>query len=106
MFINNSRLLIKLVAHESAGFDRKKSVEPKLNPKEIYGIFPKERTTPYETRDIIKRLVDNSEFTEYKSGYGKTIVCGYARIDGWSVGIVANQRELIKTRKEKCSLEA
>lgn len=89
----------KIGAHESAGFDRKKSVEPKLNPKEIYGIFPKERTTPYDTRDIIKRLVDNSEFTEYKSGYGKTIVCGYARIDGWSVGIVANQRELIKTKK-------
>ncbi|MDG2226660.1 MAG: carboxyl transferase domain-containing protein [Flavobacteriales bacterium] len=89
----------KIGTHESAGFDRKKSVEPKLNPKEIYGIFPKERTTPYETRDIIKRLVDNSEFTEYKSGYGKTIVCGYARIDGWSVGIVANQRELIRTKK-------
>ena len=92
-------IIDKIGAHESAGFDRKKSVEPKLNSKEIYGIFPKERTTPYETRDIIKRLVDNSEFTEYKSGYGKTIVCGYARIDGWSVGIVANQRELIKTKK-------
>ena len=92
-------IIDKIGAHESAGFDRKKSVEPKLNPNEIYGIFPKERTTPYETRDIIKRLVDNSEFTEYKSGYGKTIVCGYARIDGWSVGIVANQRELIKTKK-------
>ena len=92
-------IIDKIGAHESAGFDRKKSLEPKLNPKEIYGIFPKERTTPYETRDIIKRLVDNSEFTEYKSGYGKTIVCGYARIDGWSVGIVANQRELIKTKK-------
>ena len=92
-------IIDKIGKHESAGFDRKKSVKPKLNPKEIYGIFPKERTTPYETRDIIKRLVDNSEFTEYKSGYGKTIVCGYARIDGWSVGIVANQRELIKTKK-------
>ena len=95
----NQEIIDKIGAHESAGFDRKKSLEPKLNPKEIYGIFPKERTTPYETRDIIKRLVDNSEFTEYKSGYGKTIVCGYARIDGWSVGIVANQRELIKTKK-------
>jgi 3-methylcrotonyl-CoA carboxylase beta subunit len=93
------KIIDKIGAFESAGFDRKKSVEPKLNPKEIYGIFPKERTTPYETRDIIKRIVDNSEFTEYKSGYGKTIVCGYARIDGWSVGIVANQRELIKTKK-------
>ena len=92
-------IIDKIGTHESAGFDRKKSVEPKLNPKEIYGIFPKERTTPYETRDIIKRLVDNSEFTEYKSGFGKTIVCGYARIDGWSVGIVANQRELIRTKK-------
>ena len=92
-------IIDKIGKHESAGFDRKKSVKPKLNPKEIYGIFPKERTTPYQTRDIIKRLVDNSEFTEYKSGYGKTIVCGYARIDGWSVGIVANQREIIKTKK-------
>jgi len=92
-------IIDKIGKHESAGFDRKKSIKPKLNPKEIYGIFPKERTTPYQTRDIIKRLVDNSEFTEYKSGYGKTIVCGYARIDGWSVGIVANQREIIKTKK-------
>jgi len=89
----------KIGSQEKAGFDRKESKAPKLNPEEIYGIFPKERTAQYNTKDIIKRLVDDSEFTEYKAGFGKTIVCGYARIDGWSVGIVANQRELIKTKK-------
>jgi len=89
----------KIGSKEKAGFDRKESAAPKLNPEEIYGIFPKERTAQYDTKEIIKRLVDDSEFTEYKAGFGKTIVCGYARIDGWSVGIVANQRELIKTKK-------
>lgn len=88
----------KIGKTESAGFDRKEPKQPKLDPKEIYGIFPKERTKPYEVRDIIERLVDDSEFTEYKADYGKTIVCGVARIDGWSVGIVANQRVLVKSK--------
>jgi 3-methylcrotonyl-CoA carboxylase beta subunit len=77
----------------------KKTKKPKLNEKEIYGIFPEERTTPYDTIEIIKRLVDDSEFTEYKEGYGKTILTGYARIDGWAVGIVANNRQIIKNKK-------
>jgi 3-methylcrotonyl-CoA carboxylase beta subunit len=92
-------LMDKVGAGVSAGFDRKEPVAPKENVKEIYGIFPKERTKPYEVRDIIDRLVDASDFTEYKEGYGQSIVCGYARIDGWAVGIVANQREIVKSKK-------
>jgi acetyl-CoA carboxylase carboxyltransferase component len=99
--INTIRSLVdKIGQTENAGFDRKEAKQPKLNPEEIYGIFPKERTKPYEVREIIKRLVDDSEFTEYKADYGKTIVCGTARIDGWAVGIVANQRTLVKSKKD------
>ena len=79
--------------------DRKESKPPKKNPKDIYGILPATREKPYEIREIIERIVDNSEFTEYKASYGKTIVCGYARIDGWPAGIVANQRTIQKTAK-------
>ncbi|GIV34608.1 MAG: methylcrotonoyl-CoA carboxylase [Chitinophagales bacterium] len=82
-----------------AGFDRTDPVEPASDPKEIYGIFPEKNKKPYNTLEIIRRIVDASEFTEYKAGYGKTIVCGYARIQGWAVGIVANQRAIVKTRK-------
>lgn len=91
-------IMDKIGKSEDAGFDRKKAAKPKLDEQEIYGIFPESRNTPYRTLSIIERLVDNSEFTEYKEGYGKTIICGYARIDGWAVGIVANNREIIKTK--------
>lgn len=77
-------------------FDRAKPVKPKLDEKEIYGIFSEKN---YDTKEIIKRLVDDSEFEEYKALYGKSIVTGYARIDGWSVGIVANQRTVVKSKK-------
>jgi 3-methylcrotonyl-CoA carboxylase beta subunit len=83
-----------------AGFDRAAPVAPRLSAKEMYGILPEDRAKPYEVRDIIARLVDGSEYTEYKADYGKTIVCAYARIDGWSVGIVANQRLTVKSKKE------
>lgn len=83
---------------ERAGFDRKEPEKPKKDPKEIYGIFPSATQKPYDVKKIIERLVDGSKFTEYKKGYGKTLVCGYGRIDGWSVGIVANQRELVKSK--------
>jgi len=97
--INTIRgLMDKIGESENAGFNRKEAKKPKLNPEEIYGLFPKERTKPYEVRDIIARLVDDSEFTEFKEDYGQTIVCGFARIDGWAVGIVANQRELVKSK--------
>ena len=67
--------------------------------EEILGIIPRKRDKQYDVKDIIERLVDNSDFTEYKKEYGKTIICGYARIDGWSVGIVANQRKIVKNGK-------
>lgn len=92
-------LMDKIGAFDTAGFDRKESVEPKTDAKNIYGLFPSERNKPYNVKDIINCLVDDSEYTEYKADYGKTIVTAYARIDGWSVGIVANQREIVKNGK-------
>lgn len=92
-------LMDKIGHSESAGFDRKESIAPKHELKSIYGVIPVERSKPYNVKDVIERLVDNSEYTEYKADYGKSIVCAYARIDGWSVGIVANQREIIKNAK-------
>ena len=92
-------IMDKIGDNEKAGFNRKKSAEPKEDQREIYGILPKERSKPYNMKDIIARLVDDSDFEEYKEGYGQTIICGYARVDGWAVGIVANQREMIKTNK-------
>ncbi|WP_088324754.1 acyl-CoA carboxylase subunit beta [Polaribacter tangerinus] len=82
-----------------AGFNKKEALLPKENQEDIFGILPKERNAQYDMLEIIKRLVDNSEFEQYKEGYGKTIITGYARIDGWAVGIVANQRKLVKTKK-------
>ncbi len=92
-------IMDKIGDYDKAGFNRVKPTQPKLDPKEIYGILPDTREKPYDVREIIKRLVDNSEFEEYKDAYGQTIVCGYARIDGWSVGIVANQRMVVKSKK-------
>lgn len=92
-------IMDKIGQAENAGFDRKESTAPIRNPKDIYGILPEERSKPYNVRDIIACLVDDSEFTEYKANFGKSIVCAYARIDGWSVGIVANQREIVKNAK-------
>jgi 3-methylcrotonyl-CoA carboxylase beta subunit len=92
-------LMDKIGDAENAGFSRKETVEPKLDIKNIYGAFPRERSKPYNTKDIINHLVDDSEFEEYKADFGKTIICGYARIDGWAVGIVANQRALVKNAK-------
>lgn len=85
--------------HDKAGFDRKEAKKPALKMKEIYGILPRDRAKPYDTKEIIKRLVDDSDFQEFKEDYGKTIITGYARVDGWAVGIVANQRELVKNAK-------
>jgi acetyl-CoA carboxylase carboxyltransferase component len=81
-----------------AGFDRIKSKEPKKNPEELYGLFPHDGK-PYDIMEIIERTVDDSEFEQFKEDYGKTIVCGYGRIDGWAVGIVANQRKIVKSKK-------
>ncbi|MCO6501097.1 MAG: acyl-CoA carboxylase subunit beta [Vicingus serpentipes] len=89
----------KIGESNKAGFNRIKSQKPQLDENEIYGILPDAREKPYDVKDIILRLVDDSEFEEYKEEYGKTIVCGYARVDGWSVGIVANQRKVVKSKK-------
>ncbi len=91
----------KIGDYDKAGYNRSKSAKPKENPEDIYGILPKSRADQYDMKDIIKRLVDNSEFEEYKEGYGKTIITAYARIDGWAVGIVANQRHIVKTTGAK-----
>ncbi|MGB0186838.1 MAG: acyl-CoA carboxylase subunit beta [Flavobacteriaceae bacterium] len=92
-------IMDKIGSAEHAGFNRTKAVQPKENPEDIFGILPRSRADQYDTYEIIKRLVDNSEYEEYKAGYGKTIITCYARIDGWAVGIVANQRKLVKTKK-------
>ncbi|MCX2429796.1 acyl-CoA carboxylase subunit beta [Pedobacter sp. GR22-10] len=84
---------------QNAGFDRIQPAKPKENEAELYGIIPENRDKQYEIMDIINRLVDHSEFEEYKKGYGQSIVCGLARIDGWAVGIVANQRKVVKSKK-------
>lgn len=93
------QLMDKIGQPQNAGFDRKTPALPKRPIKNIYGIVPSDRSKPYDTKELIAHLVDDSEFTEYKAEYGKSIVCGYARIDGWAVGIVANQREIIKNAK-------
>jgi len=92
-------LVDKIGDYNKAGFNRNKTFPPKEDPKEIYGIIPHSRADQYDMHEIIERLVDNSEYDEYKAGYGKTLITAYARIDGWAVGIVANQRKVVKTKK-------
>ncbi len=92
-------IMDKLGKFEKAGFDRTKPAAPAKSEKEILGILPNERNKPYKTIEIIERLVDKSEFEQYKEDYGKTIICGWGRIDGWAVGIVANNREISKAKK-------
>ena len=93
------RTMSKLADAPKAGFNRIAAQKPLKDPNEIYGILPKLRSEPYDMKEIILRLVDNSEFDEYKEGYGQTIITGYARIEGWAVGIVANQRKVVKSKK-------
>lgn len=91
-------IIEKIGDFDKAGFNRVRPKKPALEENEIYGILPKARNEPYDMYEIIKRLVDNSEFDEYKAGYGQTLITAYARIDGWAVGIVANQRKVVKTK--------
>ncbi|WP_196892378.1 acyl-CoA carboxylase subunit beta [Aureivirga marina] len=94
-------IMDKIGDYDKAGFNRVESKEPAKNQDEIFGILPKSRADQYNMIEIIERLVDNSEFEQYKEDYGKTILCGYARIDGWAVGIVANQRKVVKNAKKE-----
>lgn len=98
------RIMDKVGAQPTAGFDRAKPAAPKKDPEEIYGIQAHDNSKPYDVVEIIERIVDNSEFDQFKEDYGKTIVCGYARIDGWAVGIVANQRSIIKNAKNEMQI--
>ncbi|MEW5675274.1 carboxyl transferase domain-containing protein [Flavobacterium enshiense] len=91
----------KIGDYDKAGFNRIKAEKPALDENEIFGILPKSRAEQYDMMEIIKRLVDNSEVDEYKAGYGQSIITAYARIDGWAVGIVANQRKIVKTTGAK-----
>ena len=92
-------LVSRLGKKPVAGFDRIDSVDTKVDPKNVYGIMPADRSKPYNSKELLKCLVDDSEWTEYKPNYGKSIITAYARIDGWSVGIVANNREIVKNAK-------
>ncbi|MFN4854749.1 MAG: acyl-CoA carboxylase subunit beta [Bacteroidota bacterium] len=89
----------KIGKFEEAGFNRTTPAQPLLDEKEIMGILPATRDKAFDMRDIILRLVDESAFEEYKEKYGQSIICGTARIEGWAVGIVANQRKVVKSKK-------
>ncbi|MBS1780592.1 MAG: acyl-CoA carboxylase subunit beta [Bacteroidetes bacterium] len=98
------RIMDKLGETPRAGFDRAQPLAPKKDPGELYGIVSADNSKAYDVVEVIERLVDNSEFDQFKEDYGKTIVCGYARIDGWAVGIVANQRKIVKSGKGEMQL--
>jgi 3-methylcrotonyl-CoA carboxylase beta subunit len=93
------KMMDKIGAFDKAGFDRAEPSKPAKNEEEILDLFPELRTKPYDTLAIIERLVDDSDFQQYKENYGQTILCGTARIDGWAVGIVANNRKIVKSKK-------
>jgi 3-methylcrotonyl-CoA carboxylase beta subunit len=93
------KIMEKTGHKQDAGFDRITTKAPEKDPEEIYGIFPADQTKTYDMQEVIDRLTDAGSFTAFKNDYGKTIICGYARIDGWAVGIVANQRKMVKSKK-------
>lgn len=98
--LDSIRNIMSMVGdYTKAGFDRIEAVAQKQAEKEIYGILPDNREKPYDMKEIIGRLLDNSDFEEYKEGYGQSIICGLGRVDGWAVGIVANQRKVLKSKK-------
>lgn len=98
------RIMAKLGPAANAGFNRATAVEPAKGKGEIYGILSEGNTKPYNMLDLIDCIVDKESFDEFKKDYGKTIVCGYARVDGWAVGIVANQRIIVKSKKGEMQL--
>jgi acetyl-CoA carboxylase carboxyltransferase component len=98
------KIMSKIGHSPTAGFNRTTPALPKKDPSELYGVLPVGNVKPYDMLGIIERIVDNSEFEQFKEDYGKTILCGYARIDGWAVGIVANQRLITKSKKGEMQL--
>ncbi|WP_336516760.1 acyl-CoA carboxylase subunit beta [Pollutibacter soli] len=93
------RIMSRIGSPTLAGYHRIKPVQPKKNSSDIYGIMPADSSKPYDMLEIIERIIDDSAFDQFKEDYGKTIICGYGRIDGWAVGIVANQRKMVKSKK-------
>ena len=94
-------LVSKLGPQDRAGFERVDPVAPAFPAEELYSVMPESRTQPYDMRELLARIVDADSWTEYKAGYGQTLLCGYARIDGWSVGVVASQRQVVRTVPQK-----
>ena len=92
-------LVGKLGRRARAGFDRVSAKAPQVAASEVYARFPDARNKPYPTLGVLETFLDEGTWTEYKADYGRTILCGYARIDGWSVGVVANNREIVRTAK-------
>jgi acetyl-CoA carboxylase carboxyltransferase component len=92
-------LVDKLGPYDKADFNRSKPKEPAKDPDEIFNIMPPDASRPYDMMEVLKCIIDEDSFTEFKKGYGQTLLTGYARIDGWSVGIVANQRLIVKSKK-------
>jgi len=93
------RIMSKLGPVPTPVFDRGQARAPNKDPAELYGIMPADPTKSYDMVEVIERIVDASEFDQFKEGYGKTILCGYARVEGWAIGIVANQRKIVKNKK-------
>ncbi|OLY93164.1 Acetyl-CoA carboxylase, carboxyltransferase component [Cnuella takakiae] len=93
------RIVDKMGHQQKAGFDRAQAVAPQYDVQELYGLVSPEANKPYDMVQVIERIVDAGSFDQFKEDYGKTIVCGYARIEGWAVGIVANQRKMVKNKK-------
>ncbi len=93
------RIMDKVGEQPRMGYDRARPIMPLKEASEIYGIVSAQNNKSFDVVDVIKCFVDNSEFDQFKEDYGKTIVCGYARVDGWAVGIVANQRKIVKSGK-------
>ena len=91
----------KITTSEKLNYNKIEGQNPKFSMEKFYGTFPSLRSANYDVKEILNFFIDNGVFTEYKATYGKTLVCGYARIDGWSVGIVANQRKVVKNSKSE-----
>lgn len=98
------QIISTLGKHENAGFDRIESVAPAKPVSELNGILAENNAKPYDINEVIVRLVDKDSFVPFKENYGKTIVCGYARVDGWAVGIIANQRKVVKSAKNEMQI--
>lgn len=98
------QIISTLGKHEKAGFDRIESIAPAKPVTELNGVLAENNAKPYDINEVIVRLVDEDSFVPFKENYGKTIVCGYARVDGWAVGIIANQRKVVKSAKNEMQI--